>query len=256
MKIFLLNIYDKLIIWSFIKINCIRCAFYRTLEYHLEKEFIISEKVEIAEDDYGKKEYRCFVIDGEIANISRFTVDVFHEIEEEILRKLQEILRQLGEVFPKDFVVDIFQYRKENREYIDVVEFNNIHSSGPFLYNSIMEKSEDLLHRDKRKISGVFMDKWNECREQGFMIDERTNLYDVPGTFSHDLRNICVLRSRDGWCHDSIIDIEDFKKHESKINLCDFEEITDDSFFIEKESEREWKEEGLDDEQIQLLKKC
>jgi len=138
LKIFLLNIYDKLIIWSFIKINCIRCAFYRTLEYHLEKEFIISEKVEIAEDDYGKKEYRCFVIDGEIANISRFTVDVFHEIEEEILRKLQEILRQLGEVFPKDFVVDIFQYRKENREYIDVVEFINILSSGLFLNNSFM----------------------------------------------------------------------------------------------------------------------
>lgn len=232
------------------------CAFYKALQYHLEKEFIVSEKVVIQEDKYGKKEYRCFVIDGEIANISRFTTDIFHEIEEEILTRLQEIVRQVKDVLPKYFVVDVFEYQKNDKKYIDVVEFNGIYSSGPYLYNSIMKKSEDLLHKNKRKISHIFMDTLDECMEDGLVLNERDNLYDDPKSFSHDLRNICLLGSIDGWCHDSIVSVEDFKRHEPGIWFGDFQKITDEDLCLtEKQMEEEWKKEGLSEEQIKLLRK-
>lgn len=232
------------------------CAFYKTLEYHLEKEFIISEKVEIIEDKYGKKEYRCVVRNGEIYNISRLTTEVFHEIEEKVLIRLQEILGQVKGVLPKDFVVDLFCYRKNNREYIDVVEFNNIHSSGPFLYNSIMEKSDDLLHKEKRKISRVFVDSFDECSDDGIMIEERNNLYDVPKSFSHDLRNICVTGSIDGWCHDVVVGIDDFKEHGIELKLGIFQVITDDDLLMtEEEQRKDFEEAGLSEEEIKLLKK-
>lgn len=67
------------------------CAFYKTLLYHLDDDFIISKKVDIIEDEYGKKEYRCFIVNGEIYNISRFTTSVLHSIDLKILNELEKL---------------------------------------------------------------------------------------------------------------------------------------------------------------------
>lgn len=166
------------------------CVFYKTLLYHLGDDFIISRKVNIVEDQYGKKEYRCFVVGNEVYNISRFTTSVLHEIEPEILQKAQEIIGNLKDSFPNSYVLDLFECQLDGETYIDVVEFNPISSSGPYLYNSCIEKSCDLLHSNKFKISSEFIDKINECTTIGKVINDRSNLYDTPNGFSNNLRSI------------------------------------------------------------------
>lgn len=83
------------------------CAFYKTLQHHLEDEFIISEKLDIKKDKYGKKEYRCFVVDGHLMNISRKTTRILHSIESEVLKSVQSIIERLGGNFPKYYCVDM-----------------------------------------------------------------------------------------------------------------------------------------------------
>ena len=166
------------------------CVFYKTLLYHLGDDFIVSRKVNIVEDQYGKKEYRCFVVDNEVYNISRFTTSVLHEIEPEILQKAQEIIGNLKDSFPNSYVLDLFECQLDGETYIDVVEFNPISSSGPYLYNSCIEKSCDLLHSNKFKISSEFIDKINECTTIGKVINDRSNLYDTPNGLSNNLRSI------------------------------------------------------------------
>lgn len=80
------------------------CAFYKTLLHHLDDEFIISRKANIVEDEYGKKEYRCFVVNNEIYNISRFTTSVLHDIDFKILNEATKIIESLKEVFPNFYV--------------------------------------------------------------------------------------------------------------------------------------------------------
>ena len=110
--------------------------------YHENDEFILSEKVEINQDEIGFKEYRIFVYDGRIMNISRITDTVYHKIPCEVLEYAKEIISDLPLDFPKSFVLDIFEYDKT----LDVLEFNPFESSGKYLYNTIFEFSDDLLH--------------------------------------------------------------------------------------------------------------
>lgn len=173
------------------------CVFYKALLYHLEDKFIVSEPVEILDDEYGLKEYRCFVINNEPHSISRFTTEVFHQIDASILKKLQKIISSMIGIFPSDYVVDLMEYKSNQKKYIDVVEFNPIHSSGPFLYNSILEKSEDILHiKNIKKISKEFITNIENCSMKGQMINERGNLYDIRDGFSSDLRSIYLVGDR------------------------------------------------------------
>lgn len=167
------------------------CTFYKGLEYHLEDEFIISEVVDVVKDEYGIKEYRCFVINNEIYNISRYTTTILHSIDEPILEKARTIVKSMENTLPGCYVVDLFEYRKDNKTYIDVVEFNSIHSSGLYLYNSVMEKSKDFLHSDIRNLPSEFSDKLNECTVHGY-ITGSDNIYEFVGynRFSSDLINI------------------------------------------------------------------
>lgn len=93
---------------------------------------------------------------------------------------------------PTCYVVDLFQYEVDGRKEIDVVEFNPFHSSGVYLYNSAIEKGEDLLHKDMNKVSYEYSDKILECVLNGQMINERSPLYKVHDTFANKLLGICV----------------------------------------------------------------
>ncbi len=44
----------------------------KAFSYHAEDEFLLSKKVKLDQDELGKKEYRIFVKEGEILNISRY----------------------------------------------------------------------------------------------------------------------------------------------------------------------------------------
>lgn len=162
------------------------CIFYKTLEYHLEDEFVVSEPVNIISDKYGLKEYRCFVINNEAYNISRYTTEVFHQIDSKVLEKLNDIINSVKGIFPSSYVVDLMEYKIEQNKFIDVVEFNPIHGSGLYLYNSVLEKREDILNKNIKKVAKEFMLNIDSCSIDGKVINERRNLYNIKG-FSNDL---------------------------------------------------------------------
>lgn len=175
-----------------------KCVFYKALQYHLEDEFIISEPIKIESDQYGLKEYRCFVINNEIYNISRFTTEVFHEIDSLVLEKLKEIIALTKEFFSGYYVVDLMEYEWNRKKYIDVVEFNPIHSSGLYLYNSVLEKSEDILHTlNKKRIAKEFFPQYDNCKMDGQMINDcHGHLYNIKEGFSNDLKSIYLIGNR------------------------------------------------------------
>lgn len=176
------------------------CVFYKALQYHLEDEFIISEPVKIVSDEYGVKEYRCFVINNEPYNISRFTTEIFHQIDNSILERLEEIIASMKGIFSGNYVVDLMEYETSQGKFIDVVEFNPIHCSGLYLYNSVLEKSEDILHtKNIRKISKEFITQIDNCKMEGQVINARNangNLYEVRDSFFSDLRSVFLVGDR------------------------------------------------------------
>ncbi|MDD6224529.1 MAG: ATP-grasp domain-containing protein [bacterium] len=217
---------------SVISIELLRdteCAFYKALSYHLDEEFIVSEKVDIIEDEYGKKEYRCFIVDNQVYNISRFTVDVLHRIDNRVLEKAQEIVKLLKDKISEYYVLDLFEYKNANSITTDVLELNPIHSSGLYLYNSAMEKSDDILHSNLRKVSREFMNKVNECSIDGYMINNRNSLYHVPHSFAGDLRSICLIGDISlKFTHYTSLSVTDFARHKPINDFSSMTPITDD----------------------------
>lgn len=171
------------------------CVFYKALQYHLQDDFIISEIVEPVEDEYGIKEYRCFVVNNEIYNISRYTSDILHKIDFNILIMAKRVIKQMKEIFPSCYSFDLFEYVKDGKTIIDVVEFNPIHAAGPYLYNTIFKKSGDILHDDINTISEEFLSNINELKIEGRLINRRANLY-YPNTFAGDLQSIYLIGTR------------------------------------------------------------
>lgn len=169
------------------------CIFSKALEEHSEDLFMISEVIDIAKDKYGLKEYRLFVLNNEIYNISRMTTTIFHSVDESIITKALQIIGILKDKFPSYYVMDLAEYYNDEEKIIDVIEFNTIQSSGIYLYNSVMKKSNDLLHSSLTSIALEFASQKDECTYEGKMINDRRNLYDIPNSFSGDLSSLCLV---------------------------------------------------------------
>lgn len=171
------------------------CAFYRAIENHLDDEFIISEAVEVLSDELGIEEYRVFVEDGRIMNISRMTTEVFHKIPSDVIEYVKQLVCSLKNCFPKFYCVDVFRNSNKGCVTLDVSEFNPIHASGPYLYNSVVAESKDLEHNDIRNIAFEFASSIDECRYEGPVINNRDNTYKIPNSFSADLRSLAIQGS-------------------------------------------------------------
>ena len=121
-------------------------------ERHLNDFFIVSEIMEQAKDEYGRKEYRCIIFDGKLNSISRYTDDLLHRIEPEVVEAAERIISQMAKVrgWPTYYVIDLLEYiTADGEREIDVVEFNPITAAGTFLYNSMdVHNKPDLLHDD------------------------------------------------------------------------------------------------------------
>lgn len=168
------------------------CAFYRAIENHLDDEFIISEAVEVLSDELGIEEYRVFVEDGRIMNISRMTTEVFHKIPSDVIEYVKQLVSSLKNRFPKFYCVDVFRASNKGCVTLDVSEFNPIHCSGPYLYNSVVAESKDLEHNNIRNIAFEFASSIDECRYEGPVINNRDNTYKIPNSFSSDLRSLAI----------------------------------------------------------------
>lgn len=172
--------------------------FYDALCAHKDDDFIISDVVDIRQDDFGMREFRGFVFDGHIGNISRVHDYLVGIVNPDFEFKIKDILKELeGTDFPKSFVIDMFEYYDENGELqIDVLECNPIVASGTYLYNSVFGRKGYLNHMpmngsmdpydtiptEKMKYGPV------EMYSKESKIKGRPSIcYELPGGFAADL---------------------------------------------------------------------
>lgn len=123
-------------------------GFYEALKAHQDDDFILSDVVDIREDDFGMREFRGFVFDGKIGNISRVHDYLVGIVNPDFEFKIKDVLKELeGTDFPKSFVIDLFEYYDENGDLqIDVLECNPLIASGTYLYNSVFGGKGYLNH--------------------------------------------------------------------------------------------------------------
>ena len=123
-------------------------AFYNTLKEHKDDDFIISDVVNIVEDEFGNLEYRAYVTNGGLNNVSRVHDYLVGYVSPEVSEFIEGIIKELKSTdFPTSFVIDVFECKDENgQSYLDVLECNPIVASGTYLYNSIFGRRGYLNH--------------------------------------------------------------------------------------------------------------
>ncbi len=163
---------------------------YKSLKKHCDSKFIVSEKVIINEDELGKLEFRCVVINGKIRNISRITEDVVHTIDSNIKSKLESIVEKLKtSEFPTSYVVDLMVYNANDKLITDVVEFNSVCASGMYLYNSIIDLDDsNILHENLYKLpkNKTYMN--NQLKNTGTIKMQSSKFFDVPDSFAETVK--------------------------------------------------------------------
>ncbi len=183
----------------------------KAIKLHEDEEFILSEKVEVNEDEIGKEEYRIFIYQGRIMNISRITDTTYHTIPECLIEYVEELISSIPRNFPKSFVLDVFSYG----HMYDVLECNPIEASGRYLYNSVFSLSQDLTHtniesipeeKDSTKVSyssevemkpstlvkvqGSFAKDYDDIKRYGKRVDGFVHIFGLPEGIKIDLDSL------------------------------------------------------------------
>ena len=168
----------------------------KAIKLHETEEFILSEKVQLNEDEIGPQEYRIFIYNGRIMNISRITDTIYHTIPEDLIEYIEELLTSIPRNFPKSFVLDIFSYGN----MYDILECNPIEASGRYLYNSIFFQSNDLRHTNIESLP-----KEKDLSNVSYSTEEKmrpSTLINIQDTFAKDYNDIKMYgRKVDGLVH-------------------------------------------------------
>lgn len=174
-------------------------SFYEALCAHKDDDFIISDVVDIREDDFGMREFRAFVVDGRAINISRVHDYLVGIVNPDFEYKVLEVMDSVKDTdFPRCLVIDMFEYYDENGNVqIDVLECNPFVASGTYLYNSVFGTKGYLNHIPMNTNS---MDPYETIPEEKMRygpvelyskdskIKGRPSIcYELPGGFAADL---------------------------------------------------------------------
>lgn len=100
---------------------------------------LVTDALSIIKDDYGKREWRVFVVKGKIWCISRASDDLV-DIEQYVIEKIQRKIEQLSKIsiFPSSYCIDFFEYNSNGKVIFDICEFNSIESSGVYRNNNLV----------------------------------------------------------------------------------------------------------------------
>lgn len=205
---------------------------YRALEIHKDEDFIVSDEVNILENDNGPFEWRCFIVNNKILNISRTNNKLLEQIPDNIIDRATDIINQLKESdFPNSYVLDLFMYNDlNNNQVLDVLECNPIEASGTYLYNSVFIYDYDIKHIcpsasiPKEKL--MFEDI-NNLSYDALYEGRASIIYQLPGHFAGTLASIALTGRADNFSY-LHIDSEtapDF----TKINLDNAKTLQSDS---------------------------
>lgn len=167
----------------------------KALETHQNEDFIISDVVDILKDDFGPLEYRCFVVNNKILNVSRVHDYLYHKIDENIIFEIQNYIERLEKTdFPDSYVIDIFEYIDEfGEKNIDILECNPIIASGTFLYNSVFLRDYNLLHTNPEENIPLENKNNKKSKYYGYEVEGNTRTsicYNLPGGFAADCMSI------------------------------------------------------------------
>ena len=102
------------------------------------------------ENDMDCKEYRAFVINNNLLSISRSYIDYPTEIPNEVKTFIKEQIEKTSSIneFPNSYVLDVGQMIIDNKEVIDIIEYNQITSSGLEVCNLLVD---NLINYNKSK---------------------------------------------------------------------------------------------------------
>lgn len=100
---------------------------------------LITDALAIITDEYGKREWRVFVVKNKIWCISRSSDDLI-DIEPYIIEKAQSTINELSKnsTFPSSYCVDFFEYEHNGKNIFNICEFNPIESSGAYRNNDLV----------------------------------------------------------------------------------------------------------------------
>lgn len=100
---------------------------------------LVTDALSIIRDDYGKREWRVFVVKGKIWCVSRASDDLI-DIEPYVLEKIKTKIEQISgvSIFPSSYCVDFFEYDNNGEIIFDICEFNSIESSGVYRNNDLV----------------------------------------------------------------------------------------------------------------------
>ena len=109
------------------------------------------ENIEDKENDMNCREYRVFVINNNLLSISRSYVDYETKVPDDVIAFAEKQIKKVSEIldFPNSYVLDIGQVMVDEKEVIDIIEFNPICSSGLEVSNKLVE--EIVKRKDKAK---------------------------------------------------------------------------------------------------------
>lgn len=178
--------------------------FYKVLKEHENDDFILSDVVDIIEDDYGMREYRCYVVNGKPFNISRVHDYLVGTIRSDLEDKVLKIMDSVKDTdFPRYVVIDLFEYKDNNGNIcLDVLECNPLVASGTYLYNSIFGRKGSLNHMptdgslDPYKTIPEEKIKYGpvELYSEDSRIRGRASIcYELPGGFAADLMTFAIF---------------------------------------------------------------
>ena len=96
--------------------------------------------IEDKENNKHSREYRMFVVDGEMLDISRSYIDDPTEVPNKVKEFGDYIINKTSKVnnFPKSYVVDLEEMEIAEKNVVDIIEFNPIASSGLEICNDLV----------------------------------------------------------------------------------------------------------------------
>lgn len=105
-------------------------------------QIIVSKYVPIKTDSIGTRETRHIILDGCLANSSRFLHTVKHTVPRSHRVKAQELVHQIKALgtFPSNYVLDLGEFIDDDgTPYLDIVELNPLSCSMCYVNNSIFD---------------------------------------------------------------------------------------------------------------------
>ena len=98
---------------------------------------LVYPAVKLLKDEYGRREWRAFVVENELWCLSRFADNVV-PIEDYVYEKVKNKIKQFEGLLPKSYVIDFFEYDDDGETVFDVCECNPIIASGVFQNNDLV----------------------------------------------------------------------------------------------------------------------